>query len=30
MDRRITALLLRPALDDNYQAVKASAYPWPR
>jgi hypothetical protein len=31
MARRIAALLLLgPALDANYQAVKAAAYPWPR
>jgi hypothetical protein len=30
MARRIAALLLlRPALDANYRAVKAAAYPWP-
>jgi hypothetical protein len=30
MARRIAALvLLRPALDENYRAVKAAAYPWP-
>jgi hypothetical protein len=29
MVRRIAALLLlRPALDANYQRVKANAYPW--
>ena len=29
MARRITALiLLEPALDANYQAVKAATYPW--
>ena len=28
--RRIAALLLlQPALDANYRAVKAAAYPWP-
>ena len=28
--RRIAAiLLLEPALDANYQAIKAAAYPWP-
>jgi hypothetical protein len=31
MARRIAAiLLLEPALDDNYQAVKAHTYDWPR
>lgn len=31
MVRRIAAiLLLEPALDENYRAVKAAAYPWPR
>jgi len=33
MARRIAALLLlllQPKLDANYQAVKASTYPWPR
>jgi hypothetical protein len=31
MARRIAAiLLLEPALDANYQAVKANTYPWPR
>ncbi len=31
MARRIAALLLLgPALDANYRAVKAAAYPWPR
>ncbi len=30
MARRIAGLLLlRPALDANYQAVKAAVYPWP-
>jgi hypothetical protein len=30
MARRIAALLLlAPALDTNYHAVKAAAYPWP-
>jgi len=30
MARRLAALvLLEPALDANYEAVKASAYPWP-
>ena len=30
MVRRIAALLLlRPALDGNYRAVKADLYPWP-
>src|SRR5205814_7583388 len=30
MARRLaTLLLLRPALDANYRAVKAAAYPWP-
>lgn len=30
MARRIAAiLLLQPALDANYQAVKGDAYPWP-
>ena len=30
MARRIAALLLlQPALDANYRAVKASTYPWP-
>jgi hypothetical protein len=30
MARRIAALLLlRPALDANYRAVKAEPYPWP-
>jgi hypothetical protein len=30
MARRIAAILLmQPALDANYQAVKAAAYPWP-
>jgi hypothetical protein len=30
MARRIAAiLLLEPALDENYQAVKAATYPWP-
>lgn len=30
MVRRITAIvLLQPALDRNYEAVKASTYPWP-
>lgn len=30
MARRVAALLLlEPALDANYQAVKANAYPWP-
>jgi hypothetical protein len=30
MARRIAALLLlQPALDANYQAVKAALYPWP-
>jgi hypothetical protein len=31
MARRIAALfLLEPALDANYQAVKAATYPWPK
>jgi hypothetical protein len=31
MARRIAALLLlQPALDANYQAVKAAPYPWPK
>ena len=31
MARRITAiLLLEPALDANYAAVKANTYPWPQ
>jgi hypothetical protein len=29
MARRVAALLLRPALDENYQTVKAVVYPWP-
>ena len=30
MTRRIAAiLLLEPALDENYERVKADAYPWP-
>ncbi|MGB9180174.1 MAG: hypothetical protein WCB68_13160 [Pyrinomonadaceae bacterium] len=30
MARRITALiLLEPALDENYQSIKESAYAWP-
>jgi hypothetical protein len=30
MARRLCALLLlEPALDDNYRAIKAAAYPWP-
>ena len=30
MTRRITAiLLLEPALDANYERVKAETYPWP-
>jgi inner membrane protein involved in colicin E2 resistance len=28
MTRRITALLLQPALDANYRAVKAASYAW--
>jgi hypothetical protein len=31
MTRRIAAiLLLEPALDENYERVKADTYPWPR
>jgi hypothetical protein len=31
MTRRIAAiLLLEPALDANYERVKAETYPWPR
>jgi hypothetical protein len=31
MARRIAAiLLLEPALDTNYEAVKADTYPWPQ
>ena len=30
MTRRIAAiLLLEPALDENYERVKAETYPWP-